>query len=442
MLSCAFVSGNELMARNPLPRYDDTCGWNQMLPPRQPKPAARGSLRVSVAVIGGGYTGLATARRLAELDPQLDIAVFEGTTMGEGSSGRNSGFANPRDSKIGLSTAQMERAEALNGFASEGFDYLTDAMQAGGFSCDLERTGRITGAATALGAAKIRSMIVGAEQHGFAHEALDEVGMKRVIGTGYYRCGIQTEEGYLLQPAGLVRGLADHLPPQVTLYENSVVTALDHRGSIWSITTPHATIIADRVVLANNAAIKHFGFWRDTLVTIYTYAGISEAMDAADRAHLGVPAWGLLPAHRLGTTVRRVGADRLMVRSLYAYERPIASERARDELTRCFHHRYPALSHVPLAYVWGGTTALTMNGAPRWGQIAPGLFGSAGCNGSGVVKGTVLGKRLAEMMVSGDPQEALRAAYGTANWIAPEPFRTIGFYSIAALERRKAGAER
>lgn len=165
-------------------------------------------------------------------------------------------------------------------------------------------------------------------------------------------------------------------------------------------------------------------------------------MDATDRAQLGEPAWGLLPAHRLGTTVRRVGANRLMVRSLYAYERPISAARARDELTRCFHQRYPALSHMPLAYVWGGTTALTMNGAPRWGKIAPGLFGSAGCNGSGVVKGTVLGKRLAEMMVSGDPQEALRGAYGTANWIAPEPLRTIGFYTIAALERRKAGAER
>jgi hypothetical protein len=30
---------------------------------------------------------------------------------------------------------------------------------------------------------------------------------------------------------------------------------------------------------------------------------------------------------------------------------------------------------------------------------------------------------------------------GTANWIAPEPFRSIGFQVISTLERRKAGLE-
>ena len=113
----------------------------------------------------------------------------------------------------------------------------------------------------------------------------------------------------------------------------------------------------------------------------------------------------------------------------------------RAALTDRFHRRYPHLRHVRLEHVWGGTTGLTMNGAPRWGRIAPGLYGSAGCNGAGVVKGTTLGKRLAETIVTGDPQEELQATYGTASWIAPEPFRTIGFRVVSAIERRKAGAE-
>jgi hypothetical protein len=99
------------------------------------------------------------------------------------------------------------------------------------------------------------------------------------------------------------------------------------------------------------------------------------------------------------------------------------------------------LKHVPLEHVWGGTTALTMNGSPLWGTIKKGLYASAGCNGSGVVKGTLLGKRLAEMIVTGDQQEALQSVYGRANWIAPEPFRTIGFHLVSAIERRKADLE-
>jgi glycine/D-amino acid oxidase-like deaminating enzyme len=428
------------MPRSPLPDYRDPCGWNALLPPREPKPRAEGRVTASHVVVGAGYTGLAAARRIRELQPDADVVVLEGSTVGEGSSARNSGFANPRDSKIGLSLDQMERAEKINAFAGEGFAYLVGAMEQGGFGCDLQRTGRIQAAATELGAAKIRTMVEGAVAHGFAHEALDGAGLRAIIGTDYYRVGIRTEEGYLLQPAALVRGLADTLPEGVRLHENSPVLSLERRAG-WILRTPDATIETPIVILATNAAVKHFGYWRDGLVTIYTYAAITEAMGPEDAARLGVPAWGLLPAHRLGTTVRRVGVDRHMVRSLYAYEKPLDPAAVRGALADGFHRRYPALAHVKLEHVWGGTTALTMNGSPRWGRLDEGLYASAGCNGSGVVKGTVLGKRLAEMITTGDPQESLQAVYGSANRIAPEPFRTIGFRVISALERRKAGAE-
>ncbi len=428
------------MPRSPLPDYRDLCGWNALLPKREPRPRAEGRIAASHVIVGAGYTGLAAARRIKELQPEAEVVVLEGSTVGEGSSARNSGFANPRDSKIGLSLDQMERAEKINAFASEGFASLTEAMEKGGFGCDLQRTGRIQAAATELGAEKIRTMVEGAVAHGFAHEALDGRGLKAIIGTDYYRVGIRTEEGYLLQPAALVRGLAETLPEGVRLHENSPVLSLE-RGAGWVLRTPDATIEAPTVILATNAAVKHFGYWRDGLVTIYTYAAITEAMGPEDVAQLGAPAWGLLPAHRLGTTVRRVGADRHMVRSLYAYEKPLDPASVRAALADCFHRRYPGLAHVKLEHVWGGTTALTMNGSPRWGRLAEGLYASAGCNGSGVVKGTVLGKRLAEMIVTGDPQESLQAVYGSANRIAPEPFRTIGFKVISALERRKAGAE-
>lgn len=430
------------MSRSPLPDYRDPCGWNVLLPKRTPNPPARGTLRVKYAVVGAGFTGLAAARRLAELDPSGPIALIEGTEIGEGSSARNSGFANPRDSKIGLSTSEMARAEKLNDYAAEGFASLMEIMQAGGFSCDLERAGRITAAATDAGVAKIRSMAEGARAHGFAHEFLDEGDLKARIGTTYYRCGIRTEEGYLLQPAALVRGLAGTLPEPVTLYETAPVTGIDRAaGGGWTLGTGEAQVTAETVILANNAAIKHFGHWRDGLVTIYTYAALTEEMSEADCAHLGVPTWGLLPAHRLGTTVRRVGKNRMMVRSLYAYEKTLEPGDVRTALTGCFHRRYPMLGHVRLEHVWGGTTALTMNGSPRWGRIDDGLYGSAGCNGSGLVKGTVLGKRLAEHIVTGDPETALRQTYGWANRIAPEPFRTLGFHVVSAIERRKAGAE-
>ncbi len=82
-----------------------------------------------------------------------------------------------------------------------------------------------------------------------------------------------------------------------------------------------------------------------------------------------------------------------------------------------------------------------MNGSPFWGKVDDGLYASAGCNGSGIVKGTVLGKRLAEHILGHDVERELLAAYGTANWIAPEPLRRLGFTVVSAVERYRAGLE-
>ena len=106
-----------------------------------------------------------------------------------------------------------------------------------------------------------------------------------------------------------------------------------------------------------------------------------------------------------------------------------------------FHRRYPGLAHVGFEHVWGGTTALTMNGSPYWGRIDEGLYASAGCNGSGIVNGTALGKRLADFACGRAVDQDLLSAYGTANRIAPEPLRTVGFHVISAWEGRKAGLE-
>ena len=54
--------------------------------------AAPPQSRFRHVVIGAGYTGLAAARRLAELQPQEPILVLDASSAGEGSAGRNSGF--------------------------------------------------------------------------------------------------------------------------------------------------------------------------------------------------------------------------------------------------------------------------------------------------------------------------------------------------------------
>lgn len=429
------------MKRPSFPAYPDRSGFNALLPPRAACAEAKGDISADHVIVGAGYTGLAAARRLAEIQPQARIMVIEATEIGEGSSGRNSGFASPRDLPAGPNTADLQHAEALNRFTEEGWAWLMAPIEQNGIDCGLQRSGRIKAAATDLGAKQVRALEAAVKAAGLPHQLWDRNALQERIGTSYYQCALYTEEGYLLDPAALIRGLADTLPANIALHENTPLLSMQRRDK-WYLETPLACITAPSVIMATNAAIRHFGRLRDRLVTMYTYAALSEPLNAKDALHLGsMPLWGLLPSHRLGTTVRRVGPDRLLVRSMYAHERPVTASRVRETLLSCFQRRYPGLAHNGLDQVWGGTTALTMNGAPWWGQVEEGLYTSAGCNGAGIVKGSILGKRLAELALGHCKENEVRATWGLANWVAPEPFRSIGFNVIAARERRLAGLE-
>jgi choline dehydrogenase-like flavoprotein len=70
----------------------DRHGWAELLAERQARRPFSGSHRVPGVVVGAGVSGLACARRLAERHPDQDILLLEARLVGQGASGRNSGF--------------------------------------------------------------------------------------------------------------------------------------------------------------------------------------------------------------------------------------------------------------------------------------------------------------------------------------------------------------
>jgi glycine/D-amino acid oxidase-like deaminating enzyme len=429
--------------KNPIfPIYKQPCGWNALLPSREARSPATGQLDVQYVVVGAGFTGMAAARRLSELNPNADIVLLEASTVGEGSSARNSGFLTREEYPSSNSAASIEQNRILNGFNREAFDHLKRIIDDHQIACDFHTSGRIRAAATPEGANTLRKIQQALEATGHPTQTLEAPELHRLIGTSYYKFGVHTDTGHLVQPAALIRGMLSALPQQVQVHENSPVIDLKRHGKRWVLKTSSAQITADRVILATNPSVKFFGYLQDRVVTIHTYAAITERLKPSEIASLGsLQSWGVLPAHRLGTTVRRVGADRLLVRSLYAYENSLSDSVVHDALSKRFHNRYPDLSHIRLEHVWGGVTALTLNGSPYAGCLEPGLYASAGCNGSGIVKGTALGSYLAEVAHSDISNSQILKAYGTANKILPDPFRALGFKVISAWESRKAGLE-
>jgi glycine/D-amino acid oxidase-like deaminating enzyme len=413
-----------------------------MLPPRQPRPALDRSIEVDYAIIGAGYTGHAIARRLSELNPQAKIAIFEATTIGEGSSGRNSGFTGADILPRAATLEGAEKARAQSRLMRSAFDWMQEIIKENQIECDMRQVGSIRGAATELGEASLKSVVKVAQANNIRHEVLNRQQIADRTGSDYYRFGVHINDTYLLQPAALIRGLLDRLPENITLYENTPITDVSRQLSGWELRTDAGSVKAKIVAFANNGFVRKFGHLKLRMANIYTYAAVTKPVGGNDLQHLGQsPHWGLLPSHRLGTTLRRIGDNRLMVRSLYAHEREVSPQEAQEKLRDRFERRWPNLKHVDFEYLWGGTTAFTMNGAPWWGKLNNGLYASGGCNGSGITKGTMLGIKLAELMCGvGDAIEVPRVM-GLASLIAPEPFRSIGFKVISSMEQKKAGLE-
>ena len=75
-----------------LPIDPGPCGWNKLLEkPRQSK-ILENNIIADWTIIGAGWAGLAAAKRLVQLVKGDKIVVLEAKFLGEGPSGRNSGF--------------------------------------------------------------------------------------------------------------------------------------------------------------------------------------------------------------------------------------------------------------------------------------------------------------------------------------------------------------
>ena len=422
-------------------QYLLSCGWNDCLPARTPNGPLTGHRTADVVVIGAGFTGIACAKRWQSLAPEDEIVLLEATTVGEGNPGRNSGFlleiALAEDAEAG----RVAQLEAANQLTRETMASIKEAVDQFGTPGILARLGTYRAAASPVGLSALERYEAFLAAAGLEYRRLSAAELERELGTPFYKAGLYSPDCYLAQPAALIRALAKGLPKTVSLFEQSPVLRLDRLPGKWRVVTQEGVITTERVVLANNGFAAKLGFAKANLASVYTYAGLTPRLPESVLDALGTnQEWGLLPTHRLGSTLRRTNDGRLLIRSLHDYERERDASSIRAALKNRLHSRFPQLEGVDFEHLWGGAVGFTFNGGLVWGELERGLFASCGCNGGGTVKGTLLGSLLAERALGQTTPDAL-ALFGQASWMPPEPFRAAGFYLTSAWESLQGRSE-
>ena len=432
-----------------LPTTDNNNGWLEILPPRPSAYCAEGDHSVDYAIIGAGFTGLAAARRMAELKPDASIALIDAGRVGNNAAGRCSGFAIDQAHNIratdfaGALQAEKEQI-AIN---RAGQDYLRQIVTEQNIECDWDEGGKIHAAATQRGADKLQTYSSNLDLLDAPYSWLDAAEMKRITGSDFYVKGMHTPGTILMQPAALVCGMAETLPENVTLFEDSPVTRLDY-GAPHALTTPQARIMAKDVLLTNNGFATQFGFYGHHLIPIITWGSLTRQLTVDEQATLGGEAsWGVIPADPFGTSLRRTRDNRILIRNIYSYSAGMNAPEAdrkwshRQHLTS-LRNRFPMLPNLDFDYTWGGSLSLSRNSEQVFGTLQENVHGAFCLNGVGIARGTAYGKLLAEHIADhrSNLLPILKKA-GRPNRLPPKPLLGWGVRMNFAKRRFDAGLE-
>ncbi|MGZ7459536.1 NAD(P)/FAD-dependent oxidoreductase [Pseudomonas sp. Ma2-10] len=427
-----------------LPHDDASCGWYAALPEQPPCKRLQGEQRADYTVIGAGFAGLAAARRLAELCPEARILLVDAQRVAYGASGRNSGFVIDLPHKFALEhpdPAHKQRLLALNRGA---IAQLQGLIQTHGIDCQWSHAGKYQGAVGPRGLAYLDHFEHLLSDLGEPFRRVERAELAQVVGTRHYSGAIYTPGCYLMQPAALVNGLGRSLPSNVELLEESPIQRLERDGQGgWILHGNQGRIRTAQLLLGTSIFTQEFGFLRNRLLPVMTFASWTRPLtDAELAAYGGQLDWGLTPADHAGTTVRMTQDRRLIIRNTYKHvpkygqsTNDAMRESVRKDHRKAFQARFPQLAEVPFSHTWGGVYAISRNFTNFFGELEKGVYASACDNGVGAAWGTISGTLLADLAVGADSAQLrdIQAVTGMPSLNPPEPFLGLGVRSRIRL---------
>jgi glycine/D-amino acid oxidase-like deaminating enzyme len=417
-------------------RHDPEGYWLAEAGPHEALPAASGRHDCDVLVVGGGYTGLWTAWRLAELEPDARVIVLEAGRCGHGPSGRNAGFANEiwfglpllrdrygAEDALAIARAAQSAVEAIGRFCSEqevdawyrqaGYLLLSAAPAQDGVWSEAVALCHELGATEAA-----RELS--------AEELAQRCRSPRFRAGGFFP-GAAT-----VQPARLALGLRDRVAalPNVEVFEQSRLRRLT--AGRWGCVaqTASATVRAGSCVLAIGPASNAAGSpFRGRLTVTSSHMAITEPVpelleeigwtggECITDSRAMVHYFRTTPDGRIafGWGGGRIACGARLGR-LTELDRSVVEQVVAD--LRSF---FPGLEGRAIAHAWGGPIDVSPTHLPVAMQVGwDRVFGAFGFTGNGVGPSNMMGGILASLALD-RRDEPTRLAL-----VEPDPARVPG----------------
>ena len=416
-------------------------GWYAILPPPAPANRLKGQQTADWVVVGAGVTGLAAARRLAELAPEARIILLDDYRVGYGASGRNSGFI--IDTPHLTEQFGVETNRRISRLVIAGLAELEGLVRKHAIECEWSPRGHLTATVESKGVKHLQATCRTLDAIDEEYEWIEGDALADVVGTRHYHAAVLTPRTVLMNPAALCRGLGETLPDNVEVYEESPVRRVEP-GSPVQIECAEGSISATNVLLTTNAFITKLGFLRRNVFPMIACASLSRPLTGDEQAAMsGAPDWGITG----GATVRRTLSNRILARygSYYTGDFRLSQDMRRQlhaSHVKGVRKRFPMLGKLDFEHTWAGVFCMTRNWASFFGRLERGVFASLGYAGVGVPRGTISGKLLAEFAL-GSGSDLIRdvQALSGPKRLPPEPFLGLGVRARLWWYHRRRRAE-
>ncbi|WP_396588639.1 NAD(P)/FAD-dependent oxidoreductase [Bermanella sp. R86510] len=411
-------------------------------------PCLEQDIRVDIAIVGGGFTGINTALELAERG--FKVAVVEAHKVGWGATGRNGGQVTGSLSGDQAMSKQMRRTlgDDVDDFIWHlrwhGHDIIKKRIEKYKIDCDL-KFGHLHTAYKPSHMHDLKADYDACLAHGMEEhvELIDRADIHNFLETDIYHGGVYNKKNMHLHSLNLCLGEAQAaVSLGAQIFEHSPVIDIDHgnsqTGAPAKVITEKGSVTANTVMIAGNAyhrleRLKMSG-------KIFPAAGgivATEPLgDIADKIN---PKDVAVYDCRFVLDYYRITKDK---RLLFGGGANYSGRESRDieaELRPAIERTFPRLKGVKIDYQWSGMMGIVINRIPQLGKLSDNVFYAQGYSGHGIALTHIVSEIMANAM-SGHMQDfdtfarCKHVRIPGSEWLGNQ-FLALGMWYYVMLEK-------